>query len=183
MTRIPAVDPASATGKAGDLLQAVKKKLGVVPNLFRVAAHAPAALEGLLGLSGSLAGGTLSPRTREAVALAVAETNACDYCLSAHTYLGRAAGLSGTDVEAARRGEATDPRLAATLAFAGRLVETRGRVTAADVVAARAAGLDDAALVEVVGHVALNIFTNYLNHVADTEIDFPVVRTGTAAAA
>lgn len=183
MSRIPALDPTTATGKAGDLLQAVKKKIGVVPNLYRVAAQAPAAFDGLLGLSNALAAGDLPARTREALALTIGEANACDYCLSAHTFIGKSAGLTAADIEAARRGEASDPRLAATLAFAGRLVETRGRVTSADIASARAAGLDDAALVEVVGHVALNIFTNYLNHVAETEIDFPVVRSGAAAAA
>ncbi len=183
MSRISALDPATATGKAGDLLQAVKAKIGAVPNLYRVAAQAPAAFEGLLDLSDALGHGVLPARTREALALTVGEANACDYCLSAHTYLGKAAGLSPADVAAARRGEAADPRLGATLAFARRLVAERGRVTPADVAAARAAGLDDAALVEVVAHVALNVFTNYLNHVAETDIDFPVVRAGVPAAA
>lgn len=183
MSRIPPVDPATTSGKAGNLLAAVAARFGSTPNLFRVAAQSPAALEGLLGLSGALGGGALTAATRESVALAVAEANGCDYCLSAHSLIGRGAGLSEADIALARTGRAADSRLEATLAFARAVLATRGRVSDADLATARAAGLDDGALVEVVAHVALNVFTNYLNNVADTEIDFPVVRTSLSQAA
>ncbi|NLH80485.1 MAG: carboxymuconolactone decarboxylase family protein [Phyllobacteriaceae bacterium] len=181
MNRIPAVDPEAAEGKAADLLTAVRKALGVTPNLFRVAAHAPAALGGLLGLSGALAGGALPAKTREAIAIAVAEANGCDYCLSAHAYLGRSAGLDEIGIAAARRGEAEDPKTAAALAFARAVVAARGHVSDADVALARLAGLRDGDLVEIVANVAVNVFTNYLNSVAGTEIDFPVLTTASAA--
>lgn len=107
MSRIPAIDPARADAKAQPLLDAVNKSLGVTPNLFRVAANSAAALEGLLDLNGALAKGRLDARTRETIALAVAEANGCDYCLSAHSVLGAGAGLSEADIAAARVGRAT----------------------------------------------------------------------------
>ena len=175
MSRIPALDPAA--GQAADLLAAVAAKLGATPNLFKVAAHAPAALEGLVALNGAPA------RTRESLAIAIAEVNGCDYCLSAHALIGKGAGLSETDIGLARSGRAADGKAEAALAFARTVVARRGKVSDADLAAARIAGLSDGALVEVVAHVALNIFTNYLNNVAETEIDFPVLHTGTPRAA
>lgn len=183
MTRIAPLDPAAAEGKAADLLAAVAKTLGMTPNLFRVAARSPAVLEGLLGLSGALGAGRLPARTREAIALSVAELNGCDYCLSAHAAIGRRVGLSEAEVGAARLGRSDDAERQAALEFARAVVTARGRVTDADVERARSADLDDGALVEIVAHVALNVFTNYLNIVAGTEIDFPVLRTGTPRAA
>ncbi|MFG1300738.1 carboxymuconolactone decarboxylase family protein [Xanthobacter sp. V3C-3] len=183
MTRISPVDTATATGKAGELLAAVAARFGSTPNLFRVAAQSPAALEALIGVSGALGGGALPARTRESLALTVAEVNGCDYCLSAHSLIGRGAGLSDADIALARSGRAADSRTEATLAFARTVVATRGNVSDADLAAARAAGLDDGALVETVAQVAMNIFTNYLNNVAETEIDFPVVRTAASQAA
>lgn len=127
---------------------------------------------------GAVASGTLRPAVREAIALAVAETNGCDYCLSAHAALGRGAGLSADAIASARRGESTDPKTAAILRFARTLVLERGRVSARGLEALRESGVSDAEALEVVSNVALNIFTNYVNLVADTEIDFPVVRAG-----
>jgi len=181
MSRIPALDPAA--GQAADLLAAVAAKLGATPNLFKVAAHAPAALEGLVALNGALGAGALPARTRESLAIAIAEVNGCDYCLSAHALIGKGAGLSETDIGLARSGRAADGKAEAALAFARTVVARRGKVSDADLAAARIAGLSDGALVEVVAHVALNIFTNYLNNVAETEIDFPVLHTGTPRAA
>lgn len=177
MNAITALDPQSADGKAADLLGAVAKSLGSVPNLFRVAAQSPAALEGLLALSSALRTGRLSGRTREALALTVAELNGCDYCLSAHTLLGKGAGLSDADIEAARQGRSPDAEWQAALDLAAAVVRMRGRVAEADLARARQAGLDDGQIVEIVAQVALNTFTNYLNLVARTEIDFPVVKT------
>lgn len=173
MSRIAALDPAAATGKAKELLDAVKANFGAQPNLFRVAAQSPAALESLLGLFGALGKGAFNGKTRETLALAIAQTNACDYCLAAHSTIGKGAGLSDADISAARAGKAGDGQTEALVTFARAIVASRGLVSDADLAAARAAGASDGALVEVVAHVALNVFTNYLNHVAQTEIDFP----------
>jgi uncharacterized peroxidase-related enzyme len=175
MSRIPAIDLASATGSAKTLLDGVHKGLGATPNLFRVAAQAPSVLEGVVGLFGAVSKGKLGARVRESIALTVSEIDACDYCLSAHTALGKGAGLTDEAMSSARRAEAEDPRVAATLRFARVVTEKRGHATEGDVAAARRAGLTDADLLEVVANVALTTFTNYLNEVAGTEIDFPVV--------
>jgi len=183
MSRIPPVDPTIAAGKARELLAGVQKSLGVTPNLYRVIAQSPAALEGVLGLTAALARGRLGPRLREQIAITVAEANACDYCLSAHTALGKGLRLSDAELALARQGRASDPRDEAALRFAARIVERRGRVDDADLAEVRGVGLDDGQVVEIVANTVLNVFTNYLNHVAETDIDFPVVRAGAAKAA
>ena len=183
MSRVPAVSLPASDPKAQRLLDAVKSSLGATPNLFRVAAQSPAALNALVGFSGALAGGALKAKARESIALAVAEANACDYCLSAHTALGKGAGLSEADIAAARDARSADLKTAAIVRLARTLVDTRGRATDSDLTAARNAGLSDGEIVEVVANVVVNIFTNYLNHVAGTDIDFPVVRAGHVLAA
>jgi uncharacterized peroxidase-related enzyme len=182
MSRITAIDPATATGKTAELFTAVKSKLGIVPNLMRTFGQSPAALEAYLGFSGTLAAGVLSAKTREQIALAVAQTNTCDYCLAAHSLIGKGAGLTPDAILAARRVTATDPKTDALLKFAAAVVETRGLV-ADDVLAdVRAAGATDAEIIETVAHVALNILTNYTNHVAQTVVDFPRAATLPVAA-
>jgi uncharacterized peroxidase-related enzyme len=164
------------------LLQSVKAKLGSVPNLFRVVASSPAALEGYLGLSGALSKGVLSAQTRERIALAVAEINGCGYCLSAHTYIARnVAKLDDAEITANRNGASNDAKADAAVKFAVAVVETRGHVTEPDLAAVRQAGFADAEIVEIVLHVALNTLTNYVNEVAATEIDFPVIARRRAA--
>ncbi|WP_432524901.1 carboxymuconolactone decarboxylase family protein [Kineococcus sp. SYSU DK006] len=176
MSNLPLVDPATATGKAADLLAAVQRGLGVTPNMTKAMANSPALLDGYLALSGALAKGKLKAATRERLALAVAQDNACDYCLSAHTYIAEhAAGLSADDITAAREGDNDDPRTAALLTFATAVNTTRGDVSAADLDAVRAAGAGDEEIAEVIGHVALNVLTNYFNKAAGVDIDFPVV--------
>ena len=175
MTRI--ATPASidaAPEAARPLLAAVNQQLGSVPNLFRVVANSPAALEGYLGMSGALAKGRLPAQTRERIALAVAQINACGYCLAAHSYLGsNLAKLSDAEIAANRGGRSTDAKADAAVRFAARVAQQRGHVADADVAAVREAGYDDAQIVEIVQHVALNTWTNYLNEVAQTVIDFP----------
>ena len=173
---IPAtVDAAPASARP--LLEAVNRQLGSVPNLFRLVANSPAALEGYLGLSGALAKGSLPAPTRERIALAVAQINGCGYCLSAHSYLGKnLAKLSDAEIAANRHGGSLDPKADAAVRFAVRVVRARGHVSDADVQAVRLAGYDDAEIVEIVQHVALNTWTNYVNSVAQTEIDFPVAQ-------
>lgn len=176
MTRIPTLESiASSPAAAQPLLEAVKKQLGTVPNLFRTVAHSPAALEGHLALSAALGKGALPPATRERVALAVAQINGCDYCLAAHSYLGKnLAKLDDAEIAANRRGGSGDPKADAAVRFAAAVARERGHVDDAAVRAVRRAGYDDAQIVEIVMHVALNTWTNYLNEVAQTAIDFPV---------
>jgi len=177
MTRIatPAT-VADAPAASQALLEAVNKQLGVVPNLFRMVGNSPAALEGYLSLMGALGRGELSAQTRERIALAIAEINRCDYCLSAHTYLGKnVAKLDDAEITANRNGGSNDPKAAAAVLFAKQVADARGRVSDADLSAVKAAGYGDAAVIEIVLNVALNIWTNYINTVAGTEIDFPVV--------
>lgn len=177
MSRLPTPASIEASSAAAQpLLQAVKQQLGVVPNMFRLVSTSPAALEGYLGLNGALAKGALEAPTRERIALAVAEVNGCDYCLSAHSYLGKnLAKLSDAEIAANRNGGSGDTKADAAVRFAVKLVEARGHVTDADIKAVRDAGYNDAQLIEIVLHVALNTLTNYVNEVAKTEIDFPVV--------
>ena len=183
MPRIPT--PATiqdAPAASQPLLEAVKKQLGVVPNLFRLVSNSPAALQGYVGLSGALGKGALPAATRERIALAVAEINGCNYRLSAHTYLGKnLAKLDDGEITANRSGTSNDPKAAAAVQFAAKVVRERGHVSEDDVRAVKAAGYDDAQLVEIVMHVALNTWTNYINEVGKTDIDFPVITVRKAA--
>lgn len=183
MTRIATIPSiAEAPEAARPLLEDAGKKLGSVPNLFRVIANSPAALEGYFGLMGALSKGALDAKTHERIALAVAEINGCSYCLSAHSYLGRhVAKLDDAELTANRNGASNDPKADAAVRFAATIVRERGHVSDADVAAVRKAGFDDAQLVEIVLHVALNTLTNYVNEVALTEIDFPAVSPRKAA--
>jgi len=174
MARITQISDAAAPRESAAYLAAVKGKIGMVPNLYRVAANQPAVLAGLLGLNESLADGRFDARTREAIALAVAGANGCDYCASAHAAISAGLKVPPADVEAHLAGRSDDLRLAAILRLALAIVTERGLVADADLEAARKAGLTDADIVETVGHVVANLFTNYLNHVAETDIDFPV---------
>ncbi len=172
----------AAPAASRPLLEAVKKQLGVVPNLFRLVSNSPAALEGYLGLSGALNKGMLPAATRERIALAVAEINGCNYCLSAHTYLGRnVTKLDDAEMLANRNGGSNDPKADAAVRFAAAIVRERGHVGEEAVRAVKNAGYDDAQIVEIVLHVALNTWTNYINTVAKTDIDFPVVTARKAA--
>ena len=182
MTILTTIDPATAEPKAKALLDGVQKKLGVTPNMMRVLAVNPTVLGAYLGFSGALAGGRLGAKLHEQIALAVAEANGCNYCLAAHTLLGKSAGLAASDILAARRGTSPDARASAASAFARQLVAAHGRVSTDDIAQARAASLSDADIVEIVASVAINVFTNYLNLAADTDVDFPPAAKLTDAA-
>lgn len=175
MNRINQVDPTTSAGKARELFDGVQTKLGMVPNLFRVFGNSPAALKGYLDFSGALAGGVLNAKIREQIALAVAQINSCDYCLSAHSYIGGMVGLDNHEITGARSGSAEDPRTAAILNLARSVVVQHGVITDAELASARVARLTDAEIVETVANVALNVLTNYTNHMAQTVIDFPAV--------
>jgi uncharacterized peroxidase-related enzyme len=181
MSRIIVPTREAAPAASQPLLAAVEKQLGAVPNLFRLLALSPAALQGFLGLSGGLAK-ALDVKTRERIALAVAQINGCDYCLSAHTYLGlNLAKIDFVEIALNRKGASSDAKANAAVAFAAQVTQTRGKVTDADLAAVREAGFSDAQIVEIIAVVAENVFTNLVNIVAETEIDFPIVHTAEAA--
>jgi len=171
--RIQPVDPAYATGAIRRLFSEIGAKFALVPNLFRVLANAPVALEGLMGLGAALAGGALDEKTRERLALAIAESNICAYCLSGHTAMATKIGLSRVEIDDAIRASAADARTDAILKLARSIVVQRGELTDVDLARARAVGLTDGEIVETVANVALNIFENYMSHVARVPIDFP----------
>lgn len=175
LPRIAPIDVATSTENVRVTLDAVKADIGMVPNLFKTLAQSPAVLDGYLGLSSTLGTGKLTPAQREIVALAVGQANSCAYCLSAHTLIAKGAGLDETSIKAARRGEGVEPKDAALAQFAHLVVTQRGVVDDAAFSAFKQAGFDDGQAIEVIGHVALNTLTNYVNHLAGTDIDFPVV--------
>jgi uncharacterized peroxidase-related enzyme len=181
MNRVPLVDPATALPEVKSTLEQIGRALGATPAMFRAVANSPAALRSMWGSFGALGGGTLGARLGELIAVAVAERNHCGYCLAAHHALGLKAGASEGELAAAQGGEAADARAQAALRFALTLVDTRGQVGAADVQALRAAGFDDGQVVEVIAHVALNLFTNYVNIALAVPVDFPAVALRRAA--
>lgn len=158
------------------ILETVEKQLGRVPNMFRLVSNSPVALGAYAGFSGALAKGKLAAPTRERIALAIAEINGCDYCLSAHSFIGKnLARLSDEEIAANRLGRSLDAKAAAAVGFAKSLAENRGGVAPAEVEAVRAAGYSDEEILEIVAHVALGTFTNYVNRAFDTEVDFPSI--------
>ena len=172
MPRIQPIDPNTATGKAKELVDAVKAKLGRVPNILGTMAQSPVVLKSYLDFSGDLAGGTLSLRLREKIALAIGELNGCKYCVAAHKVFGKMAGLSAEEMDDACKATSDDAKDQAALAFAMAIMKTTGFVSEADMQSVRDAGFSDAELLEIVAVVSLNVFTNFFNHVVDTEVDF-----------
>lgn len=177
MTGLPLIQPETADGETADLLAATQQVLGITPNLAKALANSPTALRAFLGMSGALAGGSLPWAVRERIALLAAQETSCDYGLSAHAYIGiRLAGLSQAEVTAARKAESSEPHAAAVLALAAALLRGQGRITGAELAAARGGGLSDGQLAEVVAHVALGIFTSYFANAAQIGVDWPLVR-------
>ncbi|MFL4473699.1 carboxymuconolactone decarboxylase family protein [Paeniglutamicibacter sp. MACA_103] len=177
MSRIEFIQPETAEGTAATLLKQVQGAMGAVPNMAKAMANSPAALKGYLRLSAALAGGALDAVTRERLALTTAQANACDYCLSVHTYTGtHQAGLGKDEILDARRARAADPKTDAVLKFAAAILETRGAVTKEQFTAVRTAGATDEEIGEIVAAVALNTLTNFYNKAAAVDIDFPTVR-------
>ena len=183
MQRITAVNPAEAIGKAKQLLDGVQAKLGMTPNLMKTLATAPAALEAYLHFGAALNTGTLDAKFREQIALTVAQANSCEYCLSAHSAIGKMVGLKPEEILASREAHAQDAKRNAGLKFAQTLVVQRGEVSDQALADVKAAGFTDGEVTEVVANVAINIFTNYFNHVARTDVDFPNVGVSLQAAA
>ncbi|MFG6462441.1 carboxymuconolactone decarboxylase family protein [Roseateles sp. DXS20W] len=183
-SRVPLVSAADAPAASRPLLDAVHGAFGATPAMFRAVANSPAALQAMWGFFGALSDqgtGSLPAKLGEQIAVAVADRNACEYCLAAHTALGRKAGASAAEMSAAQAGESADPATAAALRFALKLVEQRGQVGDADVAALRAAGFGDGQIVEILAHVALNLFTNYVNVAFAVPVDFPGVKLRSAA--
>lgn len=175
MQRLAAINPAEATGKAKQLLDGVQAKIGMTPNLMKTLAAGPAALEGYLNFSAALSTGALDAKLREQIALTVAQANSCEYCLSAHSAIGKMVGLKPEEIAASREGHSADTRRQAGLQFAQAVVVERGQVSNDALARVRAAGYADGEIAEIVANVAINIFTNYFNHVAQTDVDFPRV--------
>lgn len=180
-TKIKTLNPATATGEAKELFTAVQNKLGFIPNLIKVFGNSPATLKSYLSLGELTASGNFTNKFREQLALAVAEENSCNYCLSAHTAIGKLNGLNETQIIASRKGEATDAKQQAGLKFAQEVTAKRGLVSAESLQAVKDAGYTDEDILEVVLNVVSNTLTNYVNHIAETEIDFPEVKAGDLA--
>ncbi|MET9231584.1 peroxidase-related enzyme [Lentzea sp. NPDC003310] len=172
MSRVDLTNPDQITDERAETLAQIKGAFGVVPNMFKAVANSPAALRSMWAQFGALGGGTLGAKTGEMIAVAVADRNRCDYCLSAHTMLGKKAGATAEEMSSAQSGRSDDPHTAAVLTLATALVEKRGQVSDADITAAREAGLSQEEIVETVAHVALNVFTNYINVALDVPVDF-----------
>ncbi|GAB3260920.1 carboxymuconolactone decarboxylase family protein [Kineosporia babensis] len=175
MANVPLVERTSATGSVQEQLEQINAAFGAVPAMFKAVANSPAALQSMWSAFGAFSTGSLGPALSEQIAVAVANRNSCEYCLAAHTALGKKAGLSRETLIAAQDGQSEEPRTAALLAFALKLVNDRGQVSAADVEALREHGWTDEQIVETIAQVALNLFTNYINIALDVPIDFPSV--------
>ncbi|MFZ2168397.1 MAG: peroxidase-related enzyme [Methylococcaceae bacterium] len=181
MSRINIVTNETASTEQKALLDAIQSQLGMVPNFLKVFANSPAALRAFLGLHGIANEGSLDPQTRERIALVVAQQNACEYCLSAHTAIGRKAGLNSAEIQANRSGTSQDTKAAVAVKLARSLVEHMGEVTTAEIIEARTAGYSDAEIVEIITHVSMNILTNMIGKASRVEIDFPKVELKIAA--
>ena len=175
MSRIGMIDPVTAQGRTKELLDGIKAKSGRVPNILKTMAHSPVALQAYLGLSGALADAKLPLKVREQIALAVGEDNGCHYCVAAHSAIGKLSGLTPEEIESGRRAMSPDPKTNAILRFAKMLSANRGNVTDPELEAVRTAGCSEEEILEIITAVSLNLFTNYVNHVAETAIDFPQV--------
>lgn len=173
MPRLEDVQPEEATGTVKELFNAFEQKLGKVINIFKGMGNSPATLQAYVGLSSALAQGELSPVDREAIYLAISQRNQCNYCVSAHTFLAKNAGITDRQIAEFRQGKSSDPKLNTLIRFANRIVDTTGFVDDADIEAMQAAGYSDSQISEVVAYIALITFTNLFNHVYDTELDFP----------
>ena len=183
MTRINTVNVDTATGKAADLFKAIKNQMGGIPNIFSTMAQSPATLEALLNFNTALGQGVLAPSLREQIALTVAGKNECDYCASAHTVMGKGAGVDSDELQRNLQGDSDNAKTQAALTFSQTVVENRGGISDEDLSALRDAGFQDEEAIEIIAHIAINTFTNYFNRIAQTEIDFPVVTTSNVAKA
>jgi uncharacterized peroxidase-related enzyme len=175
MAFLKPIDRSTAPARTQKLLDGVEKKLGMVPNLIATMAQSNALTNAYLGFSQGLAGGVIPAQLREQIALVVSQTNECGYCLAAHSAIGSSVGLSDDEIRDARTGASPDRKTEAALQFAQRIVEKQGWLTDSDLAEIRDAGYSDEEIAELIGNVSLTLFTNYFNHIAQTEVDFPAV--------
>jgi len=182
MSRVPLLDRSTASAEAATQLAAIHQAFGATPNMFKAVASSPAALKMMAAAFAALDGGTLPKALGEKIAVAVADRNQCSYCLAAHTALGRKAGASADELRQAQQGEAADPATQAALQAALHLVQRRGQLDEATLQSLRRAGFTDGQVVELIAHVALNLFTNYVNVALAVPVDFPAVPLRHAAA-
>ncbi len=177
MARIKALNPEEATGKTKELFDIVKGKMGMVPNMMRTLGNSPAVLNAYLGFNAGLSYSSLGGKLGELIALTVANENGCNYCNAAHSFIGGKIGINPQDIDQARNATSTDPKVKAALVFSKEILDTRGGVPTESLEKVRAAGYDDAQILEILAQVSLSIFTNYANILADTDIDFPKLET------
>lgn len=175
MSRINIVTNENANTEQQELFAAINKQLGMIPNFLKILANSPTALKAFLGLHSITGDGSLDPLTKERIALTLAEQNECQYCVSAHTAIGRKVGLSGEEINANRAGTSEDEKAAVAVKFARALAEHRGEVTSAEILEIRNAGYSDSDIVEIITHVGMNMLTNILGKASQVEIDFPKV--------
>jgi len=178
MTRLTPTEANQASPALKRGLQKGHLKFKEAPNFLQVMANSPAALRAYILADGALVHGQLTPQQREQIALIVAEINGCSYSLSAHYDAGASLGLTHDEMQLARKASATDPKTNAILNFTRAVVLQRGHISDDDFNALRQASCTNAQIIEVVGNIALNIFSNYINSVAQTEADFPLVQPG-----
>lgn len=169
------IDTTTAPTTSQEMLGQIHAAFGATPNMFKAVSNSPAALKSMWGSFGALSAGTLGAKLGEQIAVAIANRNRCEYCLAAHTVLGKNAGVSSDDLASAQVGKSSDPKTQAALTFSLKIVEQRAAISQADVQVVRAAGFNDGDIVEIMAHVALNLFTNYINVAFDVPVDFPKV--------
>lgn len=173
MQRLQSVHPESAQGRTKELFDVVQQSFGVIPNTARVMANSPAVLDSYLAFSTAMGNAGIGAKLRNQVQLNTSETNSCDYCTSILSAVAPTAGLSADDILAGRTGDSEDHRIKAAMTFANEVLEHRGKISDEQLAAVKAAGFGDGEIVEIVTSVVLGCFTNFLNNVADTELDIP----------
>lgn len=171
--RLTAINPSQAIGKSKELLDAINTKLKSVPNMMRIMASSPSVLQAYLAFSDAMSHGALPRKLQHMIALTVAEANGCEYCLSAHTTIGKSLGLSEKEMQAAQHGKASDTKTEAALQFSRTVVTKRGNVNDSDINSLKNAGYSEPEIAEIIANISLSIFTNYFNIIAKTELDFP----------
>jgi alkylhydroperoxidase family enzyme len=173
MQRLHSISKQAAQGRTRELLDAVQQAFGMVPNTASMMANSPAVLESFLAFSQAMGNARIGQKLHNQIKLNTSESNSCVYCTSILSAVGPAAGLTPEDILAGRTGNAEDRRAKAALAFAGDVLESRGKVSNQQLAAVREASFDDTDIVEIVASVVLGCFTNFLNNVAETELDIP----------
>lgn len=174
MTRVKPVEPEKASSNVKEIYSAIEKKMGRIPNIFLNMGNSAAVLKGYLGLSDAVKQTSLNPKLQEQIALIVGQTNQCGYCLSAHTAISQGSGIPDQEILESRKGVSKDGKTQAILIFAKKVVEKRGNIDDQDIASLKASGASDAEIVEIILTIALNMFTNYFNHITDPKIDFPI---------